>query len=191
MTGDEVPRVVPDTGVFLKASISDTNVSSSLLHRAAAGEIRLCVSQELLAEVRDVLTRPLLRAKNARLDDAALETFLREIEANAMLIDPLPPHIRYDRDPEDEHILNLAVEARAAYIVTFDNDLLDLMKPSGQAALEFQQRYPAITILTAGELITRLNLLRPQRDPATEMASSMEPTPSPGQPQPQSRGIEP
>jgi putative PIN family toxin of toxin-antitoxin system len=160
----ETPRVVSDTGVFLRASISPNNVSSSLLLRAVAGEIRLYISHALMAEVRDVLTRPNIRLKNARLDDAALETFLLQVEANTILIDPLPQHVRYERDPNDEHILNLAVEAQAAYIVSFDNDLLDLMKPSGGVALEFQRRYPTVTTLTPGELITRLNRLRRYQD---------------------------
>lgn len=108
--------------------------------------------------------------------------------SNATLIDPLPQHVRYERDPDDEHILNLAIEARAAYIVTFDNDLLDLMKASGKAALEFQERYPQITILTPGELITRLNRLRPHTDP--EVAPITEPGSEPGQPPKQNRGIE-
>lgn len=171
MSGEEAPRVVSDTGVYLRASIRATNVSSSFLRRAEAGEIRLCVSRELLAEARDVLTRPELRAKNARLDAAALERFLLEIEANATLIDPLPEHIRLGRDPDDEHLLNLAVEAGAAYLVTFDNDLLDLMWALDPAAVEFRELHPTITILTPGELITRLNLLRPQPEPASEESS--------------------
>lgn len=159
MSAEGTLRVVPDTGVFLRASIRETNVSSSLLNRAFAGEIRLFISRDLIAEVRDVLTRPEIRVKNARLDDQALERFLHQIEANATLVDPLPEHVNYDRDPDDEHILNLAVEAKATCIVTFDNDLLDLMKPTGKAAEDFQARFPEITILTPGELITRLNLL--------------------------------
>ena len=172
---------MPDTGVILRSSINADNVSSSLLRRAEAGEIRLCVSEDLLAEVRDVLTRPEIRIKNARLNDGALEAFIGEIRANAALIDPLPPHVRYERDRDDEHVLNLAVEARAAYIVTFDNDLLDLMKAVGTAAMEFQKRYPTITILTPGELITRLNLLRQKVDPGA--TSSTEPIPEPEQPE--------
>lgn len=91
MTAEETPWVVPDTGVFLRASISDTNVSSSLLRRAIAAEIRLCISQDLLTEVRDVLTRPEIRVKNARLDDAALEVFLSQIVVERHTDRPVAP----------------------------------------------------------------------------------------------------
>ena len=162
MTPPDLPRVVSDTGVYLRATINAANVSSSLLRRAASGEIQLYVSHDLLAEVRDVLTRPEIRVKNARISDEALEAFLSEIQVQARLIDPLPQHVSYARDPDDEHILNLAIEAEAAYIVSFDNDLLDLMHSTREEARDFRQRFPSITILTPGELITQLNLLHPQ-----------------------------
>ena len=88
MTPPDLPRVVSDTGVYLRATINAANVSSSLLRRAASGEIQLYVSHDLLAEVRDVLTRPEIRVKNARLSDEALEAFLAEIQVQARLIDP-------------------------------------------------------------------------------------------------------
>lgn len=157
---DELLTVVSDTGVFLRATISDINVSSSFLRRAAAGEVRLCISHALLEEIRDVLTRPEIRVKNKRLSDKALEAYIRQIEFYTDLIDPLPEHFRYERDPNDEHILNLAIEAQAAYILTFDNDLLDLMDSNRTEARAFQDRYPSITILRPGEMISRLNILQ-------------------------------
>ena len=155
--------VVSDTGVYLRASINAANVSSSLLHKATVGEMQLYVSRDLLDEVQDVLTRPEIRAKNARLSDEALQAFLREVEAQAILIDPLPQHFSYSRDPDDEHILNLAIEAGASYIASFDNDLLDLMRSKHEEAQDFRRRFPNITILTPGEIITRVNVSSPKR----------------------------
>jgi predicted nucleic acid-binding protein len=39
----------------------------------------------------------------------------------------VPVFFHYDRDPDDEHVLNLAIATKATYVVTRDNDLLDLM----------------------------------------------------------------
>ena len=150
--------VFSDTGVYLRASINAANVSSSLLNKAASGEMQLYVSRDLLDEVQDVLTRPEIRAKNARLSHEALQALLREIEAQAILIDPLPSHFSYSRDPDDEHILNLAIEAGASYIASFDNDLLDLMRSNHEEAQDFRRRFPNITILTPGEIITQVNV---------------------------------
>jgi putative PIN family toxin of toxin-antitoxin system len=151
------PVVVADTVIYLQASINDTNVASSVLRRAEAGEVTLCISRQMIAEVRDVLTRQEIRVKNARLSNEELEGFILSIEANASLIDPLPVHYRYARDPDDEHVLNLAIEAKAKYLVSYDNDLLSLMDANRTEGRAFQQLYPELTILTAGEFITRLN----------------------------------
>lgn len=159
---DANPVVVADTVIFLQASINETNVASSFLRRVEAGEVTLCVSRQMLDEIRDVLTRPEIRAKNARLSDEALEGFIRSIEERATLIDPLPAHYRYERDPDDEHVLNLAIEAKAQYIITRDTDLLDLMDNSRPEGSEFQRQYPDITILGPGEFFTRLNLSKQQ-----------------------------
>jgi uncharacterized protein len=159
---DAKPVVVADTVIFLQASINETNVASSFLRRVEAGEVTLCISRLMMEEIRDVLSRPEIRAKNARLSDEALEEFIRSVEENALLIDPLPAHYQYERDPKDEHVLNLAIEAKAQYIISRDNDLLDLMDSSRPAGSEFQRQHPDITILGPGEFITQLNLLRPK-----------------------------
>ena len=48
----------------------------------------------------------------------------------------------FPRDPKDEPYINLALAANADYLVTRDNDLLDLMNDS-----DFRQQFPGLTIL--------------------------------------------
>lgn len=98
---DSRPRVLLDTVIYLQASISATNVASSVLKRADADEIELYVSKALVEEARDVLNRPSIRLKNARLSDEELARFLQSIESKARMIDPLPTHYRYGREPHD------------------------------------------------------------------------------------------
>ena len=51
-----------------------------------------------------------------------------------------------ERDPKDSKYINLAIAARAPYVVTRDKDLLDLMsdRPDG---IEFRRRFPALKIV--------------------------------------------
>ena len=65
-------------------------------------------------------------------------------------IDLVPVSFRY-RDPDDEPYLNLAIAVSADYLVTRDNDLLDLMQDSA-----FRVRFPSLTIL---DPVTALRLL--------------------------------
>ncbi len=173
MAGAEpIIRTVADTMIYLEASISEANVSSSFLRRVAAGEAVLYVSDQLLEEVRDVLTRPELRQRNARLSDEALEGFLTAIEQGAVRIDPLPVHFRYERDPDDEHVVNLAIQAKARYLVTHDNDLLDLMDQTRPEGKDFRRLYPDLTVLGPGDFIHHLNV---QRDLARSQAQETSP----------------
>ncbi len=55
----------------------------------------------------------------------------------------------FERDPKDEAYLNLAIVANATYLVSKDNDLLDLMMTQRPEAWNFRLRYPMLKILTA------------------------------------------
>ncbi len=166
---EHVPvAVVADTVIYLQATLSATNVASSFLRRVETGEVRLFVSRPMLAEIRDVLTRPEIRVKNARLTDEELEGFIQNIEQTAVLIDPLPSHFQYERDPKDEHVLNLAIEAKAEILVSHDNDLLDLMTRHDVSSQAFRQQFPDITVMKVGEFLTWLNRQCPQSETTVE-----------------------
>ena len=54
----------------------------------------------------------------------------------------MPAVYRLHRDPDDEPIVNLAIATQAAFLVSRDQDLLDLMNDE-----EFRKAYPDLTIL--------------------------------------------
>lgn len=51
------------------------------------------------------------------------------------------------RDVDDEQYINLAIEANAQYLVTLDNDLLDLMTDFDVAGKEFRQKTRPLRIV--------------------------------------------
>jgi len=86
----------------------------------AAGEI--LVSEELMRELLSVLARP----KFARLIGPARRlAFVEELESVAIHV-PTTAHVRACRDPDDDHVLALALSGNADVIVTGDQDLLIL-----------------------------------------------------------------
>lgn len=109
------------------------------------------MSDELLQEIRDVLTRPEIRRKNARYTDQDIEILVDRLERIGKLIADLPAHFRYERDPGDEHLIDLAIEANAEYLVSRDKDLLDLRYDP-----LFRARYPGLTIADPVEFLKRL-----------------------------------
>ena len=52
--------------------------------------------------------------------------------------------------------INLAIVSNAAYLVSGDNDLLDLMATSIDIARQFRSRYPFLRIMTAADFITAI-----------------------------------
>ena len=82
------------------------------------------MSQALSEELDDVLSRPRFERYVTWQERAA---FLRDLFRMAMSV-PITEPVRACRDPEDDKILELAVNGRADYIVTGDDDLL-VMNP--------------------------------------------------------------
>lgn len=126
----------------MQATISDKGPAAKALRLFEDRSIILYISENLLEEIRDVLAHPAVRLKTVHRTDEYLAEFLDRIVQKGTLIAPLPAHFRYERDPEDEHLINLAIEAKADYLVSRDKDLLALMSDA-----DFQTRYPKITVL--------------------------------------------
>ena len=143
----EKPGVVFDTGIILQAGLRPTGPAGRLVSLLDQGLFTLYVSEEGLAEYEDVLNRPSVRSKNPHLTGQLAAAIVDRIRRQAALCSAVPNHFQYPRDPNDEHILNLAIETKAQYLVSRDRDLLDLMdenRPEGQA---FRQRFPGLSIL--------------------------------------------
>jgi putative PIN family toxin of toxin-antitoxin system len=112
------------------------------------GEVILCLGPDVLAEIRDVLTRPKLVAKFPALTPEAVDAFLAQHLRRARWIDSVPEHYVLARDPDDSKYLNLAITAGAPYVVTDDLDLLDLMTPDSPTGVDFRRRFPMVQIVT-------------------------------------------
>ena len=65
----------------------------------------------------------------------------------------MPKSFRLERDPKDEIIIDLAVEAEADYIVSRDKDLLDLMNGFTDDCKEFRQRFRFLTAVEPLEFL--------------------------------------
>lgn len=156
------PRAVFDCMMFLQAVVSPGGPALAAFERCEAGVCELLVSHDVLREVEDVLTRPELSRKFRRLTPGRASAFLSRVRGMAVLIEDVPLVFRYPRDPKDEPYINLALAAGAQFIVTRDNDLLDLAG-QGEEATRLRQLCPSLLIL---DPVAFLRALRPPRDPA-------------------------
>jgi putative PIN family toxin of toxin-antitoxin system len=120
------------------------------------GGLRLFVSPEVLSEVQDVLNRPEIRTYFPDLSDEIVGAFLERLGRVAEHVRDVPNKFRYSRDQDDEVYINLAIAADAALIVSYDKDLLDLMKGHTTECKEFRQRFRPLRIVEPFELLKNI-----------------------------------
>ncbi|MEW6212624.1 MAG: putative toxin-antitoxin system toxin component, PIN family [Acidobacteriota bacterium] len=150
---EDNPRVVFDCMIYLQATISESGPAASLLRLVDSKMLSLFVSHEILDEVRDVLSRPKIRNKNPDITDERVDALITRILEKAAVVDDVPQHFSYARDPKDEKYVNLAVEAEADYIVSRDKDLLDLMTGHDDECKDFRRRFRHLKVIEPVEFL--------------------------------------
>lgn len=145
-------RVVYDCMVFLRALIKESGPSVECFELFESGRIDLFIGDALLNEVSDVLTRPMLQKKYPLLTNGRATQLIETLTDKATLIEQVPNLFSYSRDPKDEPYVNLALAAGATYLVSDDNDLLDLMKDN-DVGKDFRARFPDLKIVSPLEFI--------------------------------------
>jgi putative PIN family toxin of toxin-antitoxin system len=132
-----------DTTTLLQAATSRNGPAAACLAFVDDGHVKLYVSTITLDEIREVLNRPDTRKSFAKkLTDESVLDFLDHLVDKGHMIEDVPRVYQYKRDPDDEPFLDLAIATQTPFIVSRDNDLLDLMKDD-----DFRKAYPALAIV--------------------------------------------
>lgn len=111
----------------------------ALLARRTFQSVR---TPELTAEWADTLAD--LAARETRWQNRNWAHWLDWLRQKSALVEPSVLRATVKRDPDDDVVLAAALGGRAAYLVTYDQDLLELEKPFG------------IEILRPGAFVSRL-----------------------------------
>ena len=128
-------RAVFDCMVFLQGAARRESPAGACLLLAELEAVELCLSEEILSEIRDVLS------------DELVQRFVAAIEKRAVVFPEVPRVFDYERDPKDEPYINLAIAAGASYLVSRDNDVLGLAKLSNPDGGRLQGNAPHLQIL--------------------------------------------
>jgi len=138
-----IRRVVLDTSVVVAGLRTQNGAGNAVLRLVAARKIVPLATPPLFLEYEDVLKRPEQRLAHG-LSMAAIEEFLAELAA---LVEPVETHFLWRpqlRDPNDEMVLEAAVNGSADALVTYN------VKDFASAAKRF-----ALEILRPSELLRR------------------------------------
>jgi putative PIN family toxin of toxin-antitoxin system len=145
--------VIYDCMIFLQGLLSESGIAVSCFELFENGIVELFVSEEILSEIQDVITRPKLQAKYSRLTNERAEKLVETLRTKATIIKNVPQVFNYTRDPKDEKYINLAVACDAKYIVSRDSDLLDLMTSYDAESKEFRQKTRPLRIIDPLEFL--------------------------------------
>lgn len=119
---NKVSRIIIDTNLWISFLITKnfTKLDEILFSRHGI----LIFSQELLDEFLDVARRPKFRRFFSISD---IEEILETIDEYAEFV-KVQSNIEICRDPKDNFLLSLSVDGNADFLLTGDNDLLELIK---------------------------------------------------------------
>jgi uncharacterized protein len=112
-------RVVVDSNVYISAALSVEGNSRSILTLAEKGLFEVSIADSITDEIQRILNQK-LRWPQDKID--VWMSYIGSFTHNVQ------PHQRVHdcSDPDDNHILECALEAHAEVIVTGDNHLLEL-----------------------------------------------------------------
>ena len=116
-------RVVLDTNWYVSASINK-NSRKTLYPLLTDPQLSLFYSQELIEEYLRVMQRAYFKK---HITEEQIGRFIRLVLPVLNRVD-LKSTIRLSRDTNDDHVLALAVDAKAHYLISADKDLLVLKK---------------------------------------------------------------
>ena len=115
-------KVVLDTSCYVASLLSVSGASAKIVELVINGKIFNFYTEEILAEVREVISR-----KKFKLTKEQQECFIHLTQETSFLIKQLQTYeVNKCRDPNDDKFLSLANQIEADFIITIDNDLLAL-----------------------------------------------------------------
>ncbi len=112
-------RIVIDTNVIIDGIKDDYSYEKQILDAVINGEIEAFANHQTISENR-LITSKLVEDEDYKRQISLLLTQINLVQNRKQ--------INIVRDPEDNKILESAVEANAQFLVTRDNDLLSLVK---------------------------------------------------------------
>lgn len=115
---EQQKRFVLDTNVIVSALLTKKSVARDSLDKAR-GQGEILLSLEIIDELYQVLSRS---AFDRYLDEEDRIRFLNLLVKASTLVE-IQEHIQVCRDPKDDKFLELAVNGKAHFIVTGDQDL--------------------------------------------------------------------
>ena len=120
-----IKRIVFDTNVLISATLWDNSVAQKFLFKCIKENIQIFSSQEIIEEYTKIL------ARDFDYKGQEIEEILERILQFLTLVTPTKRVIVVKDDPDDNKIIECAIESNAEYIISYDKHLLKLKEFQG------------------------------------------------------------
>jgi putative PIN family toxin of toxin-antitoxin system len=130
-------KLVLDTNIIVSALIWGGE-PYKLIRAAAEGDIELCASPSLLAELRSVLGREHLARRLMR-HHSSIDQAIDLYEELVISVTPSNTPRVVPHDADDDHVIAAAVAAQADLIVSGDRHLLSIVNHQGIAIVTVRE----------------------------------------------------
>ena len=128
-------RVAVDTNVLVSA-LGWNGAEAAVMEMVFDCTLELCISVQILSEFYRVVKYP-----KFGFTDEEIDGFMGRLLPNVILLNPSKKINAVEADPDDDRIIECAVEGKSSYIITGDKHLLQLGE------------YKGIRILKASEFL--------------------------------------
>ena len=129
-------KILIDTNILISALFFG-KFPKEFLNEVLVKNFEICINDKILDEYEATIHKKILKKKI--LDEVLYEKFLQDVRFFESVSD-----LKICRDPDDDKFINCAIDAKAIYIVSGDNDLLTLKNFAGieiVTAREFYDKY--------------------------------------------------
>jgi putative PIN family toxin of toxin-antitoxin system len=148
---DSPIRLVLDTNVMLRALANRASASRRVVAACEARRAIALLSKPVLDEYRLVLAHLPERDDSITVFD--IQAQLRKLKYLSEYARHARASFVFPRDPTDAKLIELAIDAGATHIVSYDADLLSLPESRGDAGKRFRQRLGGASVVRPEELI--------------------------------------
>ena len=114
-------RAVLDTNIWVSAILNPSGFPAEILRSFRNGDFLAVISEPIISEIADVLSRPRIKNKYGIIEADILELLILIEERCEHVL--LAGDIQVCRDPEDNGVIETAIKGHASYIVTRDDDI--------------------------------------------------------------------
>ncbi|MCP4168111.1 MAG: putative toxin-antitoxin system toxin component, PIN family, partial [Chloroflexi bacterium] len=122
--------VVLDTNIIVSSVLSLEGAPAQIIRRWEADEFDVLTSPLLLAELERSLKYNRVQ-KYYKKPQESIDALVERLKAVALIVEPSLSLDEIHDDPDDNRVLECAVDGRASYIVSGDAHLLDLRDYKG------------------------------------------------------------